>query len=408
MDSYALNWRDSMLNKKTIEQLNLKNKKVLVRCDFNVPMNEAGEITDDRRIRSALPTIEYIIENEGKVIIMSHFGRPKGKANHKYSLEPVAKVLADLLNREVIFIDEDSVVGEDAKKAAGEMQSGEVVLLQNTRFRSGEEKNDLDFAKELSSLADIFVNDAFGTAHRAHSSNVGVSEYLPSAVGFLVKKEIEIMGKAMVNPERPFIAILGGAKVSDKITVIENLMDKIDSLLIGGGMMFTFLKAKGYEVGKSLLEEDKIELAKRLMDKAEEKGVNMLLPVDAVVAKEFKNDTTFKTVKVSNIPKDMMGLDIGEETRKVFEQEIKKGKTILWNGPMGVFEMENFAKGTESIASAMAQAEGITIIGGGDSALAVEKTGLSDEMTHISTGGGASLEFFEGKSLPGIECIDNK
>ena len=397
-----------MLNKKTIEELNLKNKKVLVRCDFNVPMNEAGEITDDRRIRSALPTIEYIIENEGKVIIMSHFGRPKGKANQKYSLEPVAKVLADLLNREVIFIDEDSVVGEDAKKVTGEMQSGEVVLLQNTRFRSGEEKNDLDFAKELSSLADIFVNDAFGTAHRAHSSNVGVSKYLPSAVGFLVKKEIEIMGKAMVNPEKPFIAILGGAKVSDKITVIENLMDKIDSLLIGGGMMFTFLKAKGYEVGKSLLEEDKIELAKRLMDKAEKKGVNMLLPVDTVVGKEFKNDTTFKTVKVSNIPKDMMGLDIGEETRKIFAQEIKTGKTILWNGPMGVFEMENFAKGTESITSAMAQAEGITIIGGGDSALAVEKSGLSDEMTHISTGGGASLEFFEGKSLPGIECIDNK
>ena len=408
MDFYSLDWRDNMLNKKTIEELNLKNKKVLVRCDFNVPMNEAGEITDDRRIRSALPTIEYIIENEGKVIIMSHFGRPKGKANQKYSLEPVAKVLADLLNREVIFIDEDSVVGEDAKKVTGEMQSGEVVLLQNTRFRSGEEKNDLDFAKELSSLADIFVNDAFGTAHRAHSSNVGVSKYLPSAVGFLVKKEIEIMGKAMVNPEKPFIAILGGAKVSDKITVIENLMDKIDSLLIGGGMMFTFLKAKGYEVGKSLLEEDKIELAKRLMDKAEKKGVNMLLPVDTVVGKEFKNDTTFKTVKVSNIPKDMMGLDIGEETRKIFAQEIKTGKTILWNGPMGVFEMENFAKGTESITSAMAQAEGITIIGGGDSALAVEKSGLSDEMTHISTGGGASLEFFEGKSLPGIECIDNK
>lgn len=397
-----------MLNKKTIENLDLRNKKVLVRCDFNVPMNDAGEITDDRRIRSALPTIEYIIKNEGKVIIMSHLGRPKGEPNHKYSLEPVAKVLANLLNKEVTFIDEDIVVGEDAKKASEEMKNGDVILLQNTRFVKGETKNNPEFAKELSSLADVLVNDAFGTAHRAHASNVGVSEYLPSAVGFLVNKEIEIMGKAMSNPEKPFIAILGGAKVSDKITVIENLMDKVDSLLIGGGMMFTFLKAKGYEIGKSLLEEDKIDLAKELMDKAKKKGVNMLLPIDVVAAKEFKNDTEFKTVSVDNMPEDMMGLDIGEETQKIFADEIKSGKTIIWNGPMGVFEMENFAKGTESIAMAMAESQGITIIGGGDSALAVEKTGLADKMTHISTGGGASLEFFEGKSLPGIEAIDDK
>lgn len=397
-----------MLNKKALKDLDLRNKKVLVRCDFNVPVNEAGEITDDRRISSALPTIKHIIENEGKAIIMSHFGRPKGVANHKYSLEPVAKALANLLNKEVSFVDEDLVIGQDVKKAIDEMETGDVVLLQNTRFHKGEENNDSEFAKELASLGDVFVNDAFGTAHRAHASNVGVCEYLPSAVGLLVQKEIEIMGKAMSKPEKPFIAILGGAKVSDKITVIENLLDKVNSLLIGGGMMFTFLKAKGYEIGKSLLEEDKIDLAKELIDRAKQKGVNLILPIDVVVAEEFKNDTTFRTVNVNNIPEDMIGLDIGIETRRIFTEEIEPGGTILWNGPMGVFEMPNFAKGTESIAMAMSQSQGITIIGGGDSALAVEKTGLANKMTHISTGGGASLEFFEGKSLPGIESIDDK
>ncbi|QIB26410.1 phosphoglycerate kinase [Caloranaerobacter azorensis] len=397
-----------MLNKRTVEDLDVRGKKVLVRCDFNVPMNENGEITDDRRIRSAIPTIEYIINNGGKVILMSHLGRPKGEPNPKYSLEPVAKRLSELLNKEVIFAADDNVVGENAKKAVAEMKEGDVVLLQNTRYRKEETKNGEEFAKELASLADLFVNDAFGTAHRAHASNVGVSQHLPSAVGYLVKKEIEVMGKAMSNPERPFVAILGGAKVSDKIGVIENLLDKVDSLLIGGGMMFTFLKAKGYEIGKSLLEEDKIELAKELMKKAEEKGVKLLLPVDTVVAKEFKNDTEFKTVKVEEIPADMMGLDIGEETRKIFAEEILKAKTVVWNGPMGVFEMENFAKGTEAIAEAMAKSDAVTIVGGGDSAAAVEKTGYNDKMTHISTGGGASLEFFEGKTLPGIAAIDDK
>ncbi|RKD29112.1 phosphoglycerate kinase [Thermohalobacter berrensis] len=397
-----------MLNKKTVEDIQVKGKKVLVRCDFNVPMDDDRNITDDRRIKSALPTIKYIIENGGKVILMSHLGRPKGEPKPELSLEPVAKRLAELLGKEVTFADEDTVVGDEAKKAVENMKEGDVVLLQNTRFRKEEKKNNPEFAKELASLADVFVNDAFGTAHRAHASNVGVSEHLPTAAGYLIKKEIEVMGKAMSNPERPFVAILGGAKVSDKIGVIENLMEKVDTLLIGGGMAYTFLKAKGYEIGKSLLEEDKIDLAKKLMEKAEEKGVKLLLPVDTVVAKEFKNDTEFKTVKVDEIPEDMMGLDIGEETIELFEAEIKNAKTVVWNGPMGVFEMENFAKGTESIAKAMAESSAVTIVGGGDSAAAVEKTGYNDKMTHISTGGGASLEFFEGKTLPGIAAIEDK
>ncbi|WP_425448552.1 phosphoglycerate kinase [Dethiothermospora halolimnae] len=397
-----------MLNKKTIEDIKIDGKKVLVRCDFNVPMDDAGNITDDRRIQSALPTIEYIIKNNGKVILMSHLGRPKGEAKKEFSLEPVAKRLANLLNREVIFVDNDNVTGEDANKAVDDMEKGEVVLLQNTRFRKGEKKNAKEFAKELAELADVFVNDAFGTAHRAHASNVGVAEFLPSAIGYLIKKEIDVMGKAMSNPERPFMAILGGAKVSDKIDVIENLIEKVDTLLIGGGMMFTFLKAKGYEIGNSLIEDDKVNLAKELIDKANKKGVELLLPTDVVVAKEFKNDTEYKTVSIDNIPKDMMGLDIGKKTSDAFGDEILKGKTIIWNGPMGVFEMENFAKGTESVAKSMAKSEGTTIIGGGDSASAVDKVGLSDKMTHISTGGGASLEFFEGKVLPGIDAIDNK
>lgn len=397
-----------MLNKKSVEDIDLKGKKVLVRCDFNVPMNDDGEITDDRRIKSALPTIEHIIKEGGMPILMSHLGRPKGEVKPELSLEPVAKRLANLLGREVLFAEDDEVVGDSAKKATKEMKEGKIVLLQNTRFRKEEKKNDKEFAKELSALADLFVNDAFGTAHRAHASNVGVSEYLPTSMGYLIKKEIDVMGKAITNPEKPFVAILGGAKVSDKIGVIENLLNKVDSLLIGGGMMFTFLKAKGLDTGKSLLEEEKIKLAKELLKRAKDKGVDIVLPIDTVVAKEFKNDTEFKTVDVNEIPEDMMGLDIGTKTRKAFKKVIKEAKTVVWNGPMGVFEMENFAKGTEDIAKALAESNATTIIGGGDSAAAVEKTGLNDKMSHISTGGGASLELFEGKSLPGIEAIEDK
>ncbi|MGF7056673.1 phosphoglycerate kinase [Brassicibacter mesophilus] len=397
-----------MLNKKTIEDMDIRGKRVLVRCDFNVPMDGNGEITDDRRITGALPTIKYIIENGGKAIVMSHFGRPKGEPNQKYSLKPIAKRLSDLLNQEVTFADDDLVVSEKTIEIVNSMKDSDVVLLQNTRYRKEEEKNGEDFSRELASLGDVFINDAFGTAHRAHASNVGVSSHLPSAAGYLVKKEIEVMGKAMSNPEKPFIAILGGAKVSDKIGVIENLLDKVDSLLIGGGMMFTFLKAQGLEIGNSLVEEDKIELAKSLLEKAQQKGVSLVLPVDTVVAKEFKNEAEHEMVDVNNIPSDMMGLDIGEKTIEKFSKIIADGKTIVWNGPMGVFEMSNFAKGTEAIAKAMAEASGVTIIGGGDSAAAVEQTGLDSKITHISTGGGASLEFFEGKTLPGIAAIDDK
>ncbi|WP_416197554.1 MAG: Phosphoglycerate kinase [Sporanaerobacter sp.] len=397
-----------MLNKRTIEDLQFEGKRALVRCDFNVPMDENGNITDDRRITSALPTINYLLDHGAKVILMSHLGRPKGQPNPKYSLEPVAKRLSELLGKEVVFADDEKVVSENVKKIVDNMKPGDVVLLQNTRYRSEEEKNGEEFAKELASLGDLYVNDAFGTSHRAHASNVGVSSFLPSSVGFLVKKEIEVMGKALENPERPFVAILGGAKVSDKIGVIENLIEKVDTILIGGGMAYTFLKAKGYNVGKSLLEEDKIDLAKSLMEKAKKKNVKLLLPIDTVVAKEFKNDTEYKTVNVDSIPEDMMGLDIGEKTVKLFSEEIKNAKTVVWNGPMGVFEMENFKVGTDEIARAMAETSAVTIVGGGDSASAVEKAGFEDKMTHISTGGGASLEFLEGKVLPGIAAISEK
>lgn len=397
-----------MLNKMTLEDLEVKGKRVLVRCDFNVPMDDEGNITDDRRIVSSLPTIEYLIENGAKVILMSHLGRPKGEANPKYSLAPVARRLSELLNKEVIFAKDDRVVSDDVKVIVSKMNEGDVVLLENTRFRKEEEKNDDNFAKELASLGDLYVNDAFGTSHRAHASNVGVSKWLPSAVGYLVEKEISTMGKALENPEKPFVAILGGAKVSDKIGVIQNLLNKVDMILIGGGMAYTFLKAQGYEIGTSILEEDKVDLANQLLKEAEEKKVKLLLPVDIVVAKEFKNDTEFKTVKIDSIPKDMMGMDIGEETIKLFSDEIRKAKTIVWNGPMGVFEMENFKKGTESIAKAMAESDAITIVGGGDSASAVEKAGFGEKITHISTGGGASLEFLEGKELPGIAAISDK
>ncbi|MBU5256660.1 phosphoglycerate kinase [Tissierella praeacuta] len=396
-----------MLNKKSLKDLDFAGKKVLVRCDFNVPMDEEGRITDDIRIKSSLPTINYLVEKGAKVILMSHLGRPKGEPNKKYTLEPVAKRLRELLNKKVIFAQDDLVVSDMVKKQVDAMKDGDIVLLENTRFRKEEEKNEENFAKNLASLGELYVNDAFGTSHRAHASNVGVSTYLPSAVGFLVEKEISIMGKALESPERPFVAILGGAKVSDKIGVIENLINKVDTIIVGGGMAYTFLKAQGYEIGKSLLEEDKIDLANELLKKAKNNNVKLMLPVDVVAAKEFKNDTEFKTVKIDNIPNDMMGLDIGEKSIELFSNIIKEAKTVVWNGPMGVFEMENFAKGTYAIAKAMAESEPVTIVGGGDSASAVEKSGYADRMTHISTGGGASLELLEGKILPGIEAISN-
>lgn len=393
------------MRKKTLKDLNFEGKKVLVRCDFNVPMDDEQNITDDNRITASLPTINYLIQKGAKVILMSHLGRPKGEANSKYSLEPVAKKLSQLLNKDVIFADDDNVVSDRVKEIAENMKNGDVILLQNTRFRKEEEKNGSDFAKELASLGDMYVNDAFGTSHRAHASNVGLSTLLPSALGLLVEKEVSIMGKALEDPERPFVAILGGAKVSDKIGVIENLINKVDSIIIVGGMAFTFLKAQGYEVGKSLLEEDKVDLAKELLEKAKTKGVKLILPVDMVVAREFKNDTEYKTVKIESIPSDMMGLDIGEETIKLVTEELKKAKTIVWNGPAGVFEMDNFNKGTYAIAKAMVESGAITIVGGGDSASAVEKAGYADKITHVSTGGGASLELLEGKVLPGIDAI---
>ncbi|WP_406241699.1 phosphoglycerate kinase [Tissierella carlieri] len=396
-----------MLNKKSLKDLDFTGKKVLVRCDFNVPMDGNGKITDDIRITSSLPTINYLIEKDAKIILMSHLGRPKGEANKKYSLKAVADRLTELLNKEVIFAEDDNVVSSAVKRQIDAMEDGDVLLLENTRFRKEEEENEENFAKDLASLGDLYVNDAFGTSHRAHASNVGVSTYLPSAVGFLVEKEISVMGKALESPERPFVAILGGAKVSDKIGVIENLINKVDTIIVGGGMAYTFLKAQGHEIGKSLLEEDKIELAKELLQKAKDNNVKLMLPVDVVAAREFKNDTEFKTVKIDNIPEDMMGLDIGDESIKLFSNLIKEAKTVIWNGPMGVFEMENFARGTDAIAKAMAESEGITIVGGGDSASAVEKSGYAEKMTHISTGGGASLEFLEGKILPGIEAISD-
>lgn len=395
-----------MLNKKTVEDLDVKGKKVLVRADFNVPMDKEGNITDDRRIREALPTINYLKNKGAKVILMSHLGRPKGKFNPEFSLKPVAERLTALLGQQVIFAED--VIGEDAIKKSSALKEGEVMLLENVRFHAEEEKNDAEFAKKLSLLGEVYVNDAFGTAHRAHASTAGIADYLPSAVGFLIKKELECMGKALSNPERPFIAILGGAKVSDKIGVIENLIYKVDALLIGGGMAFTFLKAKGFEVGKSLIEEDKVELAGELLKKAKDKGIKLLLPIDIVAASEFKADAECKTVEASSIPKDYMGLDIGENTRKMFSETIGNAKTVVWNGPMGVFEMPVFAKGTYAVAEAMSKVKGATIIGGGDSAAAVEQLGFADKMTHISTGGGASLEFLEGKVLPGIDVINDK
>ena len=396
-----------MLNKKSVEDIQVKGKKVLVRCDFNVPLAD-GKITDETRIDGALPTIKYLINAGAKVILCSHMGKPKGEPKPELSLAPVAKALSAKLGKDVVFAADDNVVGDNAKKAVAEMAEGDVVLLENTRYRAEETKNVADFSKELASLADVFVNDAFGTAHRAHCSNVGVTEYLDTAAcGYLIQKEIEFLGNAVNNPVRPLVAVLGGSKVSSKISVINNLLEKVDTLIIGGGMAYTFMKALGKNVGDSLLEADYIDYAKEMMEKAEKKGVKLLIPVDTVVAKEFNNDAESK-VSENGIEDGWMGLDIGPKTVELFSNALKDAKTVVWNGPMGVFEMSNFAKGTNAIANVLAEIDATTIIGGGDSVAAVNQAGLGDKMSHISTGGGASLEFLEGKDLPGIVAINDK
>ena len=395
------------MNKKTIRDIEVTGKKVLVRCDFNVPLDkETGEITNDLRIVGALPTIKYLLENNAKVILCSHLGKPKGEVKPKLSLDPVAKRLSEYLGFEVKLAKD--IVGEDAKKLANEVKEGEAILLENVRFDLREEANDAEFSKELASLAEIYVNDAFGTAHRAHGSTAGVADYLPAVCGFLIEKEVQMLGDSLNVPVRPFVAILGGAKVSDKIKVIDNLIEKADSIIIGGGMTYTFLKAMGYNVGDSICELDRVELAKETMKKAEEKNVKLIFPVDTVCGKDFSNETEIKVVNSKEIPDGWQGLDIGPETIKNFTEELKKAKTVMWNGPLGVFEFANFAKGTNAIAKVLSEIDATTIIGGGDSAAAVEKGGYSENITHISTGGGASLEFLEGKLLPGIECLENK
>ncbi|MEG0270583.1 MAG: phosphoglycerate kinase [Clostridia bacterium] len=393
--------------KKTIEDIQVSGKKVLVRCDFNVPMDENKVITDENRLRGALPTIKYLIEHGAKVILCSHLGRPKGEFNMKYSLKPVADRLSQMLGQPVAMAED--VIGPSAKKLASELGDGQVMLLENVRFHKEEEKNDPAFAKELASLAECYVNDAFGTAHRAHASTEGVARFLtPAVAGFLIGKELSIMGKALDDPARPFVAILGGAKVSDKIGVINNLIDKVDTLIIGGGMSYTFQKALGGEIGKSLLESDKVGLATELMEKAKKKGVKFLLPIDNEAGDSFSNDAMRITVHSKEIPEGFEGMDIGPKTRVIFANEIANAGTVIWNGPMGVFEFENFAEGTRAIAKAMAECKGVTIIGGGDSAAAVEQMGFADKMTHVSTGGGASLEFLEGIVLPGVAALNDK
>ena len=397
-----------MLNKKTVDDLQVKGKRVLLRCDFNVPLQD-GVITDENRITAALPTIQKLVDDGAKVILCSHMGKPKGEPKPELSLAPVAKRLSGLLGKDVVFAKDDTVVGENARAAVAKMQDGDVVLLENTRYRKEETKNEETFSKELASLADIFVNDAFGSSHRAHCSTVGVTAFVQeSAVGYLMEKEIAFLGNAVNNPERPFVAILGGSKVSDKINVIRNLLEKVDTLIIGGGMAYTFSAAEGGKIGTSLLEEDKIPYALDMMKQAKEKGVRFLTPVDTVIAKEFKNDTEYKTVTAGEIPDGWMGLDIGEKTRELFADAIKGAKTVVWNGPMGVFEFENFAGGTKAVAEAMAAINATTIIGGGDSAAAVNQMGYGEKMSHISTGGGASLEILEGKELPGVAAVDDK
>lgn len=397
---------NELLKQKTVEDIDVKGKKVLVRCDFNVPFDAEGNISDPKRINEALKTIKYLVDHQAKVILCSHLGRPKGEFNMKYSLAPVAEYLSKALGQEVKMAKD--VIGESAKSIAASLKDGEVELIENVRFHKEEEKNDPAFAKELASLAEIYVNDAFGTAHRAHASTAGVADYLPAVCGYLIQKEITIMGGALADPKRPFVAILGGAKVSDKIGVITNLLDKVDTLIIGGGMAYTFMNALGYSIGTSICESDKVELAKDIMAKAKEKGVNFLIPQDNVVATEYKADAEFKPVDSDNIPDGWMGLDIGEKTAKLFADAIKNAGTVVWNGPMGVSEWPNFAKGTIAVAKAVAESDAISIIGGGDSAAAVENLGFADKMTHISTGGGASLEFLEGKVLPGIACLNDK
>ena len=394
--------------KKTIRDIDLKGKRVLIRCDFNVPLDSNQNITDDTRIRAALPTLEYMVTHGAKVVVMSHLGRPKGKAAAEFSLAPVAVRLAELLGKQVEFADSDVVVDDSVKEKVAALKDGDVLLLQNVRFRKEETDNEPGFAKELASLGDVFVQEAFGTAHRAHASTAGVADYLPCVSGFLIEKEVKFLGSALQNPQRPFVAIMGGAKVGDKIKVIENLLTKVDTLIIGGGMSYTFYKAMGLEIGTSILDADNIDLAKMLLEKATSLNVKLLLPVNIVCADKFSNDAKYQTYSRDQIPSDMMGLDIGEETIKLYSEEIAKAKTVVWNGPMGVFEMENFAKGTKAIAEALATSDATTIIGGGDSAAAVEQFGLADKMSHISTGGGASLEFLEGKILPGISIIEEK
>ena len=393
--------------KKTVKDIEVKGKRALVRCDFNVPLKD-GVITDDIRIVSALPTIRYLMDGGAKVILMSHLGRPDGEPKKEFTLAPVAARLSELLNTEVKFISADTVVDDKVRGAAAELGDGQVMLLENVRFRKEETKNGADFAKELAQLGDFFVNDAFGTAHRAHASTAGVADYLPAVSGFLIEKEVEFLGNAVENPKRPFVAIMGGAKVGDKIPVIDNLLKKVDTLIIGGGMAYTFFKSQGLEIGTSILDKDNVELAVELLKKAEAAGVKMLLPVDCVCGREFKNDTEYAVFDRDKIPADMMGLDIGPETAELYRQAVAEAATVVWNGPMGVFEMPNFAKGTRAVAEALAESNAVTVIGGGDSAAAVEQFGLADKMTHISTGGGASLEFLEGKVLPGIAVIEDK
>lgn len=394
-------------DKKSVLDADVKGKKVLLRCDFNVPLDKvSGEITSDKRIVAALPTIKYLLDNGAAVIACSHLGKPKGQVKPELNLSPVAKRLSELLDKEVYFAAD--TIGEDAKAKAAVLKAGEIMLLQNLRYDIREEKNDPEFAKELASLADVYVSDAFGTVHRAHASTAGVAAYLPAYAGLLVEKELSVMGKALNDPARPFVAVLGGAKVSDKIGVINNLLDKADTVIIGGGMAYTFIKAMGHGIGKSLLEADKLDYAKEMIEKAKAKGVKLLLPVDTAVGSEFAADCERKVVSVDAIPDDWMGLDIGPETVKLFSEAIANAATVVWNGPMGVFEFAAFAQGTEAMADALAKSGAITIVGGGDSAAAVEKLGYADKMTHISTGGGASLEFLEGLELPGVACLMNK
>ena len=393
--------------KKTVKDVDVRSKRVLVRVDYNVPLDANGNVSDDKRITASLPTINYLLEQGARIILCSHLGRPKGEVKKEFSLAPVAKRLKELLPNVNIYFASDCI-GEEAQQKAAALKDGEILLLENLRFHKEEEKNDPEFAKKLASLAEIYVSDAFGTVHRAHASTAGVAAYLPAVAGFLIGKELSIMGGALENPERPFVAILGGAKVADKIGVITNLLNKCDTLLIGGGMAYTFFKAMGYEIGDSLLDAESIDLAKQLMETAKQKGVKLLLPVDTVVAKAFAADAEHMTVASNAIPAGWQGLDIGEKTRELFAAEIKNAKTVIWNGPMGVFEFPEFAKGTEAVAKACAECGGTTIIGGGDSASAVKKLGYADKMTHISTGGGASLEFLEGKGLPGVAALNDK